>query len=402
VEFHVALTAPAPLPGAWTFWADTIVGAVPLGPVTCTAFTAQRVLSGFGTGSVTVPSGSAALPPDRLLRLWSWRLWAFYNGLPVWGGVPTGIADDASGTVSLTLTELPGYLSKRVIDTAGGLSYTQAEQTVIAAALAAPLADIGVQVVVQQGPGYLRDAQFDYLGTTDRAQLLSTFAQQLSAPEFRAEYSLNAAGRPLCTLRIAYPRVGADTGLGLTVPGNAAAYSGTWDSDRLRTRTFATGALPANAPAGATAPVVVLDVPQPDLPRLDAVDDWQDVTVTSVLSGRASTAAAQYAAPVESLTGSVPVSLPPLSSYAPGDDVSISVTDPLLPGGMVSTARLTQVDIDAAAGTAALTCSTVLPPPRPRDTLIARLWDTRVQLAALSHRNLAPLGAQADAPGGNP
>jgi hypothetical protein len=391
-----------PLPGAWQFWADTLVGAVPLGPVTCTSFTAQRILSGYGTGSVTVPSGSTALPPDRLLRLWSWRLWVYYAGVLVWGGVPTGITDDAGGTVSLTLTELPGYLAKRVIDTAGGISYSQAEQTAIAADLAAPLADIGVPVITSPGPGYLRDASFDYLGSTDRAQLLTSFAQQVNAPEFRADYQLDSGGRPQCVLRIAYPRVGTDTGLGLVVPGTAAAYQGAWDSDRLRTRTFATGALPDNAPAGTSAPVVVVDAPQADLPRLDAVDDWQDVTLASVLTDRASTAAMQYAAPVETLTGSVHASLPALGSYGPGDDVAISITDPLLPGGLVTVARLTQMDIDAVAGTVALTCSTVLPPPKPRDTLIDRLRYTRVELAMLSHRNLAPLGAQADDPGGNP
>lgn len=387
---------PVPLPGEWTFWADTIVGAVPLGPVVCTAFTGQRILSGLGTGSVTVPSGSPALPPGRLLRLWSWRLWAFYAGRPIWGGVPTGITDDAGGTVTLTLTELPGYLGKRVIDAPAGLSYTQAEQTVIAAALAAPLSDIGVQVITSAGPGYLRDAQFDYLGSTDRGQLLVTFAQQLAAPEFRAEYYTDPGGRPACRLRIAYPRVGADTGLGLTVPGNAAAYSGQWDSDRLRTRTYATGSLPANAASNASAPVVVIDRPQPDLPRLDAVDDWQDVTLASVLTDRANTAAAQYALPVETLTGSVPASLPALGTYDPGDDVAVSITDPLLPGGMVTSARLTEMDIDAAAGTVALTCSVVLPPPRPRDTLVARLIHTRTQLAVLAHQNLAPLSAADD------
>ncbi|HEX4399685.1 MAG TPA: hypothetical protein VH136_18745 [Trebonia sp.] len=394
---------PVPLPGAWRFWADMIVTGQPLGPVTCTAFTGSRLLSGFGTGSVTVPSGSTSLPPDRLLRLWSWRLWVFYNGKPVWCGVPNGIADQAAGTVTLTLTELPGYLSKRALDVVGGVTYTQAEQTAIAAFLAQPLADVGVSVLTDPGPGYLRDAFFDYLASTDRAQLLTTFATSLSAPEFRAEYYTDAGGRPHCRLRIVYPRVGAATGLGLIVPGNATDYSGTWDSDRLRTRTFATGTVPAGAASDATAPVVVVDLPQADLPRLDAIDDYQDVSLVSTLTARANTAAAQYAAPAVSISGTLPASLPALGTYDPGDDVSLLVSDPLLPGALVGTARLTQMDMDAAAGTVALTVAVSQPAPKARDTLTARLWGGTVQMARMTHKNLAPVAAQqTDTPGGTP
>jgi hypothetical protein len=396
----MALTTPAPLPGEWTFWCDTIVGGVPLGPVNATAFTAQCLLSGFGTGSVTLPSGSPALPPATLLALWSWRLWAFYAGLPVWCGVPSGIVDAAAGVVTLTLTELTGYLAKRVIDTVGGVSYAQAEQCQIMADLAAPLADVGVQVITQPGPGYLRDAAFDYLGSTARDQLLVTFAQQLSAPEFRTEYVMSG-GRPACVLRIAYPRVGSDTGLGLTVPGNATAYQGTWDSDRMRTRTFATGVAPATAASGTPAPVVIVDQPQAGLPRLDAVDDYQDVSLVSMLTSRANTGAAQYASPAVALTGTIPAGRPPVGTYLPGDDVTVNVADPLLPGGLVTTGRVTEIDFDAAAGTAALTAATMSPAPRPRDTLAARLWDGSVVMARLSHNNLAPVAAQfTDTPGG--
>jgi hypothetical protein len=398
---RMAVTRPDPLTGSWTFWADTIVGFTPLGPVACAQFTGQRLLSGFGTGSAVIVSASTALPPERLMRLYSWRLWAFYNGTPVWGGIPTGIADTGAQTVTLTLTELPGYLAKRVIDTAGGLSFSQAEQTAVAAQLAAPLADIGVSVVSEAGAGYARDAAFEYLGSTDRAQLLTTFTQQLDGPEFRAEYSVDPGGRPHCTLRIAYPRVGADTGLGLSMPGNATDYTGTWDTDRMRTRTFVTGAVAANAAAGATAPVVVVDQPQADLPRMDAVDDYQDMSVVSVLTSRANTAAAQYAGPVPSITGAVPVALPALGSYAPGDDVTLMIYDELMPGGLVTTGRLIEMDIDAAAGTVALTTTTVLPPPRARDTLAARLWQGTVSTARMTHRNLAAVAARdTGTPGG--
>ena len=48
-----------PLPGQWTFWADTMVGARPLGNVDVSSFYCVRRLSAFGHGNVTVnlPSG---------------------------------------------------------------------------------------------------------------------------------------------------------------------------------------------------------------------------------------------------------------------------------------------------------------------------------------------------------
>lgn len=396
----MALAIPTPLPASWSFYADTIIGAVPLGPVTCSAFTASSLLSGFGTGTVTLPVGTVALPPATLLRLWSWRLWAQYDGRVVWCGVPTGIADEAAATVTLTLTELPGYLNKRVFDVAAGKTYTQVEQTAIAADLAAPVTDAGVALATDPGPGFKRDRTYAYLESTSRAELLTNLSQVISGPEFRAEYAYDSSGHPRCTLRIAYPRVGADTGLGLSVPGVTIGYAGKWDSDRLRTRTFAAGDLPEDAPEDAQRPVVVVDAPQSDLPRLDAVDDWPGVILTSTLTERANTASVQYAAPVADVSGSITVTTPPLGSYGVGDDVHVRIGDPLMPGTLDTTGRLTQMDIDAAAGTVALSLVLVLPPPKPRDTLTARLRASDIAARTAFHTNLAPVaGAEAQPEG---
>jgi hypothetical protein len=382
-----------PLPGSWSFWADTVVGAVPLGPVTATAFTASRVLSDFGKGSITVPAMMLSVPNDRLLNLWSWRLWAYFNGALIWAGVPTGIADTAGTTVTLTLLELTGYLTRRQYDVAGGHTYTQVEQTLIAADIARPLLDIGVGISVSAGPGFLRDRQYAYLEASSRGELLTNLSQVISGPEFRTEYSVTpGTGAPHAAVRIAYPRVGSATGLGLVVPGTGTDYSGQWDSDMLRTRTFAVGSLPDDeADPNAQQPVAVVDRPQADLPRLDAVDQWPDTILQSTLLERANTAAVQYPSAVADLTGSVTVAMPPLGSYGPGDDVAVQITDPLLPGGLFTSGRLTEMDIDAAAGTVALTCSLTLPPAKPRDTLTARLTAQDRLISGTFHRNPAQL-----------
>jgi hypothetical protein len=384
------------LPAEWTFWADTIIGSVPLGPVQPVAFSCERLLSGFGKGEVTLPVASSALDRARLLRLWSWRLWCFYGGDPYWCGVPDGIADEGAATVTLTLTELTGYLARRQWDVTPPARYDQVEQTAIAADIAAPLADVGVLVVTDPGPGVLRDRTYEYLESESRAQLLANLSavgaaeNQAAGPQFRTEYDM-AAGRPRATLRIAYPRVGAATGLGMTVPGNATGLGAAWDADQLRTRTFAVGELPEDAPEDAPVPVVVEDRPQPDLPRLDAADDWPGVQRISTLTERAKTAAGQYAQPTLDLTETGQIASPPVSSYGPGDDVTVRLVSPLLPGGLEVTGQLAAVAVNAAESSAEWTVAVTLPPPQPRATLTQRLDRIDLTLTASRRRGLAPL-----------
>ncbi|MBO0818173.1 MAG: hypothetical protein J2P30_23815, partial [Actinobacteria bacterium] len=339
------LPGTAPLPADWTFWADTIIGAVPLGPVQPTAFSCTSPLSDFGKGEVTLPVVSSALDQARLLRLWSWRLWVFYDGFPYFCGAPSGIQDVGAATATLTLTELPGYLIKRQWDYGPpNRRFTQVEQVAIAAELAAPVADVGVNIATSAGPGFLRDREYEYLESDHRGQLLVNLSQVISGPQFRAEYTM-VAGRPRCTLRIGYPRVGGQTGLGLVVPGNIHEYAASWDADELRTRTFAVGELPETAPEGTAVPVAVEDRPQPDLPRLDEADDWPSTFLTSTLRERAATAATQHAEPVLELTGTAGVSDPPVTSYGPGDDVAVRLVTPLLPGGLELAGTLQQVEV---------------------------------------------------------
>ena len=378
----------AALTGEWSFWADTITGSVPLGPVDVAQFWCTSRLSGFGSGGVQVamPCG---IDPARLLRLWSWRLWAFYDGELYWCGVPSGVTDEnGSEVVTLTLTELPGYLRKRQFDEhpfyqtpPGG-----AEQTAIALRLAAPVAEVGVRLVADPGPGLLRDRKYEYLEGAHRGELLSNLAGVIGGPEFRAEYAMTAAGRPECTLRIAYPRVGSgDAGLGVTVPGAALGYRAAWDADELRTFTFAVGDLPENADQNARRPVATVDRPQADLPRLDAVDDWPGTVLVSTLAERARTMAVVQSEPALELTASPPSSFPPITRYGPGDDVTIRATTPLTPGGFEVTGRLIMVDVNAAEGTARWEVSTPSPPPRPRETLNRRLDRLDGSFAGLFH-----------------
>lgn len=388
-----------PLPGRWTFWADLIVGGAPLGPVDVSGFGFTSRLSGFGNGS-----GTFALPcgidPARLLRLWSWRLWAYYSppgGLAelVWCGVPSGIADEnGSVRVALTFTELPGYLTKRQFDAYPSAVWRGVEQTEIGRRLAEPVADVGVRIVAEPGPSpVLRDRVYEYLESDHRGQLLSNLCSVERGPEFRAEYATTAAGRPECTLRIAYPRVGSGAaGLGVTVPGAALGYRAQWDADQLRTMTFAVGDLPESADANTPRPVRTVSRPQADLPRLDAVDDWPGTVELATLAERAATMATIQAAPALALSASPSEAFPPITRYRVGDDVTIRAQTPLTPGGLEVTGRLTELSVSAGEGTATWTVATGQPPPVPRETVAKRLGrlDTWTRQAFHSGRIAQP------------
>jgi hypothetical protein len=388
-----------PLPGRWTFWADMMVGRAPLGYVDVSSFYAVSRLSDWGYGNCTValPCG---IDPDRLLRLWSWRLWALYDGQPWWCGVPSGLADENGRTTAqFTLTELPGYLTKRVFDVPPpSVPWVQVEQCEIARRLAAPLADVGVPIITQPDTPFLRDRTYEYLEGDHRAALLSNLAGVLQGPEFRSEYGWTDEGLPECRWRVGYPRVGSDEpGIGVTIPGAALAYRALWDSDQLRTYTFAVGDLPENAAPDAVRPVRTVNRPQPDLPRLDAVDDWPGTVVPRTLDERAQTAATQQAAPALQLTATPPSHLPYVTSYRPGDTVTVRAQTPLLPGGLDVTGRLAQVEVNAAEGTAVWTVITSSPPPVPRSTLTGQVARLGTSVAAMFRSGrLAPAPVDAE------
>ena len=369
------------IPAEWTFWADqsqTPPGLPlgprdPLGPVQVTGFTCSWALSGYGAAEAIVPIEQAGLTRAELLRFWGWRLWAFYDGRPVWAGCPVGLDDDGGTAVSLAFSELPGYLNKR--QQTARVDYGPepgTEQTVIARDLAALVSQVGVRVVTDPGPGRLRVRFYDYLEGGSLGALLGNLCEVIEGPEFRTEYTMED-GRPVCTLKIAYPRAGGATGLGIVVPAGAASFRNTWSAAQQRTRTFAVGELPEGAPADAKAPVEIVDRPQEGLPRLDEVDDWPGTVLVSTLRERALAAATTYAGPALALESRMPVAAPALGTYGVGDDVAVNLVSPFMPAGLAAVGRLAKIDADAGAGTAAWTVTIVDPPPRPAATLTARL-----------------------------
>lgn len=367
-----------PLAGRWTFWADRYNGE-PLGSMVATGVRYNSSLSKFGTGEATISVTESPLERADLLRLWSWRLWVLYEGEPYWCGMPSSVRDDTGPVVQLGFTEVHGYLGRRVLDDEGGVRYDQTEQTEIARQLAWPVTEVDTSVVVDPGPGFLRDRSYAYLEGPYRSNLLENLSNVISGPEFRMEYR-RVGARPVATLRIAYPRVGGNqSALGLAVPGNAVGPALTYDGEKLRTRTFAVGEQPEHEaeepgeePGEPTEaperPVWVVDRPQPMSPRLDYIDDWPGVVLIETLQERAETNSRLYASAALSVTGSVTETDPPLGSYDLGDDVTVSILDQFHTERLTATGRLVGVDVDCAAGSVGWTVT--IPPgvPITRDT----------------------------------
>jgi len=389
-----------PLPDKWTFWAETMVPPYrPLGNVDVSSFYCVRRLGAFGHGNVTVnlPCG---LDTDTMLNLWGWRLWAMYAGEPYWCGVPTGLADqNGSEHVQFTLIELPGYLTRRQQDQHPFVEFGSAagpggnppeqtvEQTFIAEQLAAPAREVGVVIVREPGPGKGRRRKYEFLEGGSLGQLLINLCGVLDGPEFRIEYRTAAGGRPQCVLHIAYPRVGNDqAGLGVSVPGAILNYRYQMDSDQLRTHTFAVGDLPADAGEDDTRPVVVAVLPShPHLPRLDAVDDWPGTILLPTLRERAITAGTINSIGAQSVQGSPPEAYPPLTSYGPGDTVTVRAVTPLIPDGVEFPARLEQVEVNAATGIATWSASFTQPPQATRLSLNGGLIKMATATSQLFH-----------------
>jgi hypothetical protein len=385
------VTQPAQLPGEWTFYADQADARLTpahaaLGPVQVTGFSCNWQLSGFGAGEATIPIEGNALSRYDLLRFYSYRLWAFYDGQPVWAGLPTDLDDDGGSAVAVAFTELPGYLNRKMHATTD--RYEQIEQTVIARALAARLENISVPIVTEPGPGVLRDRSYDFLEGQSRGELLVNLCEVIDGPQFRAEYALTAQGRPGCTLRIAYPGVGRPTGLGVVVPGQGVSFRARWSGEQQRTRTFAVGELPENAPEDARRPVEFVGRPQPGIPNIDSADDWPGVTLPETLRERAQTNATIYADPTLELEATVPVNDPPLGSYGVGDPVSVLLTDTLMPAGFAVAGQLTGISLNAAEGTVAWTVTVTQPPPKPRASLTGQLEHLASMTTGLFHHNL--------------
>ena len=385
-------TPPAAAAGSWTFWADSSVPPfTPFGQVTVTGFTATSALSDYGTGQAIIPVDNNALTRSDLLRFYSWRLWAFYQGVPIWAGLGTGLLDDGGSAVQVSLTELPGYLLKKVFATTATYVPSQ-DQTVAAGDLAQRLDNIGVARILDPGPGHGRNLAYGYLDGQSRGELLTQLSQMASGPQFRAEYGVAVVtGKPTCTLRIAYPRVGRAgnaSGLALVVPGGASSYQATWDTASMRNRTFAVGDLPDGAATGTKRPVMTNIITQPGIPLLDAADDWPGISGTAQLTDLAATRAQLYAGPTLTLAAVMPISDPPLGSYAVGDDVAVALADPLLPLGYVASSQLAKMDVDAPAGTVTWTLAITAPGQKPGRSLLGRLAAAESRLAAIYRNNM--------------
>jgi hypothetical protein len=387
---------PPPVPRGWTFWADHLRPDLPpIGVVQVSGFGCSRKLSGFGSGTATLalPCG---IPPDRLLRLWSWRLWAFYDSYPWWCGIPTGIRDEGYARVTLTLTEVTGYLAKRVFtyndhfgtpngtEIPGGTEnvvYRQVEQTLIASDLALALTDIGVPVDPATTQPLPRDRTYAK-GSATRAKLLTDLSGVIDGPQFRSDYRMTPQGRPECRLRIGFPTVGTPESIELaaTVPGQALSYTTAWSADSLRTRTWAIGDQPEGSESQVKPVIGPWPEPQWDLPDLDEADDWPGVSTSQGLMEKLRSEAARNRQPSMELSVAEPLNAPPLHSYNVGDVVQVRLTTSLLPGGLHIPATLDQIDVSGGEARATWTVTLPYPPPTPRQPLATRIDNIEARL----------------------
>jgi hypothetical protein len=88
------------------------------------------------------------------------------------------------------------------------------------------------------------------------------------------------------------------------------------------------------------------------------------------------------------LTADATLTAPVLGSYGVGDDVTVNITSPLLPGGYTVTGRLQQIDADAVAGTSKWTVAVAVPTPKTRRTITDAILVLRRQQANMFRQAL--------------
>jgi hypothetical protein len=99
------------------------------------------------------------------------------------------------------------------------------------------------------------------------------------------------------------------------------------------------------------------------------VDDWPGTILESTLWERATTSAAINLIPAQEVTGSPPESHPSILTYGPGDTVTVRARTPLIPQGIEFSARLLQVEVNAATGVANWSASLTSPPQATRTSI---------------------------------
>jgi hypothetical protein len=95
--------------------------------------------------------------------------------------------------------------------------------------------------------------------------------------------------------------------------------------------------------------------------------------------------ASRQAGPTVATTASPPEELPAITSYAPGDTVTVRAVTPLIPGGLEVAGRLDQVEVNAAQGVATWSIIGATPAPVARESVTERLDRVDSAVANLFH-----------------
>lgn len=260
-------------------------------------------------------------------------LWVDLDGVLQWGGIIWKRKKTSDGVLEITGAGfLSFYARQRIAATA---SYSGVDQFDIVRALLTYVAekaggDIGLDLGTGT-TGRLRDRTYE---GSDRKQVLEAVTQLSQVIDGFDQAILSAYdgdGAPSKLLALGYPRLGRTkdvTDLVLEYPGNVDSYTWAEEGDRMVTTAYVRG--DGDGDATPTSVRTNESLIAGGYPSME--DEWtaSGVTVQATLDGYGDAMLAAYAGPavLPEFTMTEGTEDPALSSFAPGDDFLVEITDP--------------------------------------------------------------------------
>ena len=344
----------------------------------------RRVLNGSETFSATLPISDPLVrgkAPYELTTPAHTTVYAYRDGLPVWGGIIwTRHYDSESKTISIGAADWWSYFDHRKLlpllpgspGTTGiaplSVTYANTEQNQIARNLVTLAqshtgGDIGIELDASTS-NINRDRTWWGYQMASVGEELRRLCSVLDGPDMRFTVGAPSGsdGKPRRLLLIGDPKLGQDGSPFVFEYGkNIQSYRWPTDGTRMATRTYAIG----DGLEQATPIAVSEDTSKYALgwPLLESDASYSTVSSGDVLQEHADS---------DQLVSRLPVALPalrvrgdsdpPYPSWSPGDDARVLITDEYFTEGLATTMRIIADDcaITQAGETITLTMSPVL------------------------------------------
>lgn len=295
----------------------------------------QISATGAWSGSIRITDGnrtrvSQAVIPRRT------ALYTDRDGVLIYGGILWDYDyDPENRNLSLVGGGIGSYLTHRVIDHPGGLTFTGTDSLAVAQSLIGELqsssgSNLGIIVEGGTSTGVLIDQIYEDFALTYYWEALAALASLDSGGfDFRFEARYDSSGLPQRYLVFGTPLLGSDTFIDpfqFDYPGNILRFSNPMLGSESATDVYGVGA--GEGPTAYIAHTTSPDMLATGYPRLDWVENYGADADETIVNSRAEAERKSRVSPPSVSPYSVRADLEPvIGSYQPGDYGRFRVSD---------------------------------------------------------------------------